>query len=179
MSDTKAVFRTLVDGSNEGVAISAIQQLDLATLKNGLLGFSFKTSLDEAVLPTLNPDGTIAVSLGAAGVTLTNRNENLTGSLTSVAVATITLTASKKYSEITANMSCLRDTLFQLVWDNNGTPTVLDDVLLGAGQYTMPMKLDEYIFTAGATGTQTLKIMGKNLDKISAMRARVSAKELA
>jgi len=179
MSDTKAVFRTLVDANNEGLGIRSIQQGDTTSTKDGLLGFSFRDSDLNAVLPVLNPDGTIAVSLGAAGVTLTNRNENLTGSLTSVAIATITLTASKKYSEITANMSCLRDTLFQLVWDNNGTPTVLDDVLLGAGQFTMPMKLDEYIFTAGATGTQTLKIMGKNLDKVSAMRARVSAKELA
>lgn len=178
MANIREVFPVLEDSNNEGVALRAMQEGDTPASKNGLIGFSFKDASGNVVLPTLNGDGTIAVSSGAPGTALLNRGSN-TGSLSAVTVASLTLTASTGYAEMQYSVSCRRSCLFQVIWTNDATDNILCEVLVDAGQYSFKADLGDYTFTAGATGTQTLKIVGLNLEKASNMYATIQATELA
>lgn len=177
MSHVRESFPVLVDATGEGTDIRAMQVGDAPASKNGLIGFSFKDSSGNVVLPTLASNGTLPVSLGAASTPKSVRNENA-GSLTALVVASLTLTASKVYEELCVTVSSYQETHFQLVQVDDATTTVIDDYIVGPGQYTFHADLCNTTITAGATGTQVLKIMGTNLKKASNMQARISAAEL-
>lgn len=154
---------------------------DAAAGKEGLVAFAFKDSTGDLVLPQLDSSGALPVS---AAVTSTRKKsqagELAAGSATiaDVTNASIALTASKVYYGITAIVSSRRDSLFQLVQVNDATTTVLAEAIVGAGQYTFEFDLPDYQFTAGATGTQTLKIMAKNFEALSSLRAVLTVNEV-
>jgi hypothetical protein len=179
MADENPLFRTLKDSSNVAHAIDKINSGDAPGSKNGLLAFGFRDSAGNVVLPQLTAGGAIPVDSNAAmGTPIKIRGENA-GSLSAVAVATLSLTADESYDDIHANVSCLRETLFQLVQIDDATETVLADALVGAGQYSFHFDLGCVSITAGSTGTQSLVVRGINLDKISTMRANVCAYQAA
>lgn len=177
MADESPLFRTLKDSSNVAHAIDKMIEGDSPSAKNGIIAFGFKNSAGNVVLPQLTAGGAIMVDANAsAGDPIHARGENA-GSLTDIDVATITLTADKVYSDIEAIGSCLRETLFQLVQDNNGSETVIGDFLVGAGQFSFQWMMDCVQITAGSTGTQELILRAKNLDKVSTIRGAVCAFE--
>lgn len=178
MADVRETFPVLEDANGEGVALREIQEGDSAALKSGSLGFSFKDASGNAVLPTLTANGSIPTSSGAAATPLLARGQNAGSVGVDVDIAVLTLTANEKYEEIRANVSCFRESIFQIVQVDDATTTVLDEILVGPGQYTFSVDLKEYLITAGASGTQELKVIGQNLQKSSTMRARISASEL-
>jgi hypothetical protein len=75
-------------------------------------------------------------------------------------------------------VSCFRDAHFQIVQVDDVTETILADILVDAGQPTVAMQLEGLSFTAGSTGTQQLKIMGKNMNAQSALRGTISVIEV-
>lgn len=154
---------------------------DASAGKEGLVAFSFKDFTGDLVLPQLDTNGAIQAALAPTYT----RKKSLAGelaagssSLANVTNATIALTVNKVYRGITALVACRRDALFQLVQVNDATSTVLAEVIVGAGQYTFEAVFPDMEITAGATGTQTLKIMAKNFEALSSLRATITAQEV-
>ena len=177
MSNVREVFPILSDVNDAGVSARAIQEGDAPSTKNGMLGFSFKDSAGNVVLPQLTSAGEIKVAADSGGTQLSNYNFNV-GSLTPVTVASITLVASTDYRNIVASASCFRETIIEIVHSNNAVETVLSTFLLGPGQYSFNLPMDNSLFTAGATGAQLLLLKGTNLQKISNIYGRVSVEQL-
>lgn len=225
MADIRESFATLEDSATqEGKALAARQEGDAAAAQNGAIGFAFKDSSGDVVLPSLDAAGNVPVvvdhqdlegdaaagkeglvafafkdstgdlvlpQLNAAGALpvseaiTTTRKKSTAGelaagssTLANVTGASITLTASKVYYGIHAVVSSRRDSLFQLVQVNDATSTVLAECVVGAGQYSFEMLFPDLEITAGATGTQTLKIMAKNFEALSSLRAVITVKEV-
>jgi hypothetical protein len=225
MADLRESFATLEDsGTQEGKALAARQEGDAAASQNGSIGFSFKDSTGNVILPALDAAGNVPVlvdhqdqegdaaagkeglvafafkdstgdlvlpQLNAAGglpvsvATISTRKKSQAGelaagsaTLANVTNASITLTASKVYYGITAIVCSRRDSLFQLVQVDDATSTVLAECIVGAGQYSFEMLWPDMEITAGATGTQTLKIMAKNFEALSSLRATLTVNEV-
>jgi len=178
MADVRESFPTLEDGLGEGVTLAARQEGDSPATKNGSIGFSFKDSAGNVVLPQLTAGGAIKVDTDAANGTEKKAAAKVTGNATEVMVAEITLTASKTYAEIFSRQSCFRDAIFRLVQLDNVTETELDYALCGPGQFTNEMGFKNLKITAGSTGTQKLKVMAKNVNTLSDFRAAITCVEL-
>lgn len=176
MADEAPLFKVLQNASGTAEAIDKVESGDAPGTKNGLIGFSFKDSSGNLVLPQLTAGGAVMVDSGAsAGTPLHARGANLTGSLTVVTIATLTLAVDEIYDSIEAVGSCLRETLFQVIQLDDATETILGEFLVGAGQYSFHFNMDCIRITAGSTGTQSLLLKANNLDKISAIRGSVCA----
>lgn len=178
MAIEREVFPTLADTAGVGAALSKAAAGDAATGKIGSVALGFKDSSGNLVLPTLTSDGKLPVSTQSPGTCKSVAAKN-TGSLTRVAVGTITLTATKTYSEIAFDVACSRTTLFELIHNNDGSEVELGYGMVGPGQFSHNFYEPCKEFVAGATGTQELIIYGTNIDKASNMYASVSCLEKA
>jgi len=183
MADLREVFPILQDSATgEGEAPISRIEGEAAAGQEGLIGFSFKDSSGNVILPALTPQGKIPVDTEAAAANCLDANGELAagsvGTIVDVTGAVITLTASKTYRKIGILASCLRASLFQLVQVDDITETVISEVVVGPGQFTVCCELGCLQFTAGATGTQELKVKAKNFNHASSLRATVTAEEL-
>lgn len=154
---------------------------DAAAGKDGLVAFAFKDSAGNLVLPQLTASGAISVTSAVTSARKKSPAGELaagSGSLANVTGAAIALTATKIYYGISAIVCSRRDSLFQLVQVDDATSTVLAEAIVGAGQYTFEMMFPDMQITAGATGTQSLKIMAKNFEALSSLRATLTANEV-
>lgn len=183
MVDEAELFNTLDDGG-AGAAPKKMQEGDSPTTANGLIGFSFKDSSGNVVLPTLDASGRVPVTPEAPGVCYYANGELAAGSLSlaDITGANATLALEKSYSKIGGIFSCLQTSLGQIVHvdDSAGTPveTVLGEFIVGPGQFTFCCELHCFILsTVGNTGVQDLKLKGQNFRKLSSMRGSVSALE--
>ena len=185
MVDEAELFNTLDDGG-AGAAPKKMQEGDSPVSANGSIGFSFKDSSGNVVLPQLDASGRVPVTPDAPGTCYYANGELAAGSLTlaDITNAVTTLVLEKSYSKIGAFASCLQASLFQIVHvdDAGGTPveTVLGEFIVGPGQYSFQAFLECFILsTFGNTGTQELKLKGQNFRKLSSLRGSVSALEAA
>jgi hypothetical protein len=179
-TDVAEIFNVLDDGTGAGAALSKTVVGDSPAAKNGVTAFAFKDSSGNVVLPQLLSDGRLPVSLDDISGTIKRaRGEIQAGTLTATVLtgSTITLTASKKYSELSCIVSSRQDALFQLIWSDNGSETVLADLIVGSGQFTAQYTPSADQFTAGAVGTQQLYIKGNNFQKASALAGSLSCIE--
>lgn len=96
-----------------------------------------------------------------------------------VDVATLSLSTSKSYNSIEWKVSSTQDTYWKLVQVNDTTETILDDLITGAGQYSIKIDLKNLSFTSGSTGTQSLKVVGNQLShgKATSLYATIGAVE--
>jgi hypothetical protein len=178
MADVREVFPVLEDGSNVGAALSKSQAGDASSAKVGLTGFTFRDSSGNLVLPQLTASGKIAVDAGtAASGTCKADYDTNAGSLTNVNLGSITLTASKVISDVEAQLSCSRSALAEIVWDDNGAETILGWIMTGPGQFTAHLDINCLTFTSGATGTQSLILRAKNLDKAASLYGTIACLE--
>lgn len=225
MADLRESFATLEDSSTqEGKALAARQEGDAAAAQNGSIGFSFKDSSGNVILPALDAVGNVPVLVdhqdqegdaaagkeglvafafkdsagdlvlpqlnGAGGIPVavaegytrlkSSAGELAAGSSTLALVtgAAITLTTNKVYYGISVVGSCRRDSLFQLQWVDDATTNVLAEFVVGAGQYSFMLQMPDMQFTAGASGTQTLRIQAKNFEALSSLRATITVREV-
>lgn len=138
------------------------------TAKQALIGFSFKDSAGNVVLPQLTSEGKIAVDFEGAGTSLSgSSNGEVAGALSLVTVCDITLGAAKTYGKIHANVCCFKETLCYLIWLDDTTETIIGHALLGPGQYSAIIDLKIKEVVTGAVGTQQFILKAKNLVKIS------------
>lgn len=185
MADIREIFPIIENVStNEGEALGRRQEGEVGAAINGLIGFSFKDSGGNVVLPSLNDEGAIVVS-SDGGTTIRANGELAAGSasLADVTGASITLSLGDSYNCISAVVCSRRDSLFQIVHvdDAGGTPaeTVLLECIVGSGQFSFKMDLSKDILdTTGGTGDQVLKVKGQNFNVQSSLRAAISANEL-
>jgi hypothetical protein len=178
MANLRESFPTLENTTTEeGVALGARIEGQSSAGVNGAIGFAFKDVDGNVVLPQLNAQGQVPVTMEQVGNNLYARGENA-GSATEVLLATIALATSKTYEDIFLQVSCFRDTEFRLTWNNNGVETELAAALVGPGSLTFGQLLEGVEFTSGATGTQQLKIYGQNQNALSTMKATIAVKEI-
>jgi hypothetical protein len=192
MADLRECFSVIQDDvSGAGECLISRIEGEAAAAKEGLIGFSFKDSSGNVVLPQLDSQGRLPVIVDAvAGTCIHENGELAAGSndvLADVTGASATLTVGKTYTKIGIMGSCLRASLFQLQYidDDGGAPTttVLGEFLVGPGQYSFCCELHcRELDTTGGTGTQTLKLQAKNFagspSNVSSLRGAISALEL-
>jgi hypothetical protein len=179
MADQRESFPVLEDGTGAGAALSKMLEGDSPSTKNGSIGFSFKSSAGNVILPTLTTDGRIPVSDDAAGTLLKNATV-VAGNGTEVTILEITLAASKTYVSIQGRVTCFAESVYRLIFSNNAVETELDYALVGPGQFTAEIGLPKLEITSGGTGVQKLIIKGINsFNKVSDFRASLHAVEVA
>lgn len=182
MTDVRTSFPTLeISGTEVGAPLHRVLEGDAYAAKNasaalvakdvtGLLLKYLKVDANGALLVTSDAVATCKKARGelAAG----------SGSLVLVTGATIPLTVDKEYREIGFIVSCQRDALFQIVQVDDATETILGEIVVGSGAYTVSDQLHCLSFTAGSTGTQALKIVAKNFNALSSLRASITVEEV-
>lgn len=182
MSDLRESFPTLENASTgAGEAPIARTEGEAAAAQRGSIGFAFKDSSGNVVLPQLTAEGKILVDTEASNGSPVRAQGKVTPAAinTVTVIATLTLVATRFYRNIEAMASCFRDSEVEVVWNDNGTPTTLWQGLVGPGQYSLATVLRNLQIQAGATGTQQLLLRGTNLDKVSDLRGTIIAIENA
>jgi len=180
MSEIRESFPTteLADGTGAPLA-NAVNTVTDPTGLNGSIGFAFKDSAGKVVLPILDAEGRLPVTLEGAGTELSGSGFLAAGSATMVAItsADITLSPSKTYTQLRVNVSCFRDALFNVIQQNDVTLTVIGRIRVGSGQYTFEWTAGKKYVVAGATGVQKILIKGQNMNTQSEMSAELSCVE--
>jgi hypothetical protein len=164
-----------VDDSGNLTNLPVKQEGDAPADAIPVLGF--KDSAGNLVAPQLNSSGQLPVSLEVSGNSLYARGK-VAGNLSQVTVATLALTVDKYYEDLQFIVSCFRDAVFEIIWNNNGSETILAEALCGPGQYTVNALLKHVEFQAGSTGTQQILVKAINLNATSDFRATVSVVEI-
>lgn len=180
MSEVRESFPVLENtGTGAGEALASKQEGVAPGSDNGLMALAFKDSSGDLVLPQLDAEGRLPVTLEGVGVEKSAAGElaDGSGSMADITGASISLTVDKVYGQIKFNVSCFRDAYFNIVWVDDGTPTVIGRARCGSGQYTVSVDLHKKLLTAGSTGVQVLKIQGQNMNTQSAMSAEISCIE--
>lgn len=183
MGDLRESFPTTEDRvTGAGKAIAATVEGQTPTAQNGIIGFAFKDSAGNVILPQLDTQGRLPVSTETQGTRLRNRGV-ATGVLMAatgfgtptVLIASVNLTASKTYGDMAGHVSARRGSLFQMVYsDAGGSSVVLDEAIVDSGQYTANIGLgpQEDTFSVPASATSpVMKILGGNYENISDLHA--------
>jgi hypothetical protein len=174
MADIRNSFPTMEDSSQVGVVLSASQEGDAAAGKNGSVGFAFKDSTGDLILPQLSAGGNIPVEFTDSGVPKSGSSAGaIAGSLTAVTVAEATLSLSKTYKRISMVGACFKEAIFDIVQKDDATETILASGLVGAGEYTINLNLGDTQFSSGASGVQKIILKGYNLSKVSDLRGSI------
>jgi hypothetical protein len=192
MADVNEVFNILADSSTGAgeAAISRIEGEAAASIA-GLIGFSFKDSSGNVVLPSLDASGRLPVVTDAVAGTCYNEHGELAAGSTTIAKVTgaeITLAAAETYTNISATGCCLRTSLFEVTHiDDEGvgdTETILEEFIVGPGQFSFQTSLHCLdLDTTGGTGTIVLTLRAKNFTSTptaqSSLRGTVTALQIA
>lgn len=180
MADLRTSFIVLEDSATQaGLPMHKALEGELVANKNGHAAFVAKDSALKFKYLEVDDAGALKVSTGADYACLSDEGTNA-GSTSDVDLITLPLVAEKVYYDIEALLSCFRDSVFKIVWSNDGVETVLvPGVRVGAGDYNEMLRFQCMEFTAGATGVQSLIVRGKNLQVASTLDATISIKEKA
>jgi len=100
------------------------------------------------------------------------------GSTSFVTLVTIPLALDSIYKEIEFVCSSRRDSLFQVVWQDDGTDKIQEDVVLSGGNTTFGFHASSKRFRSGAGGTQTLILRAKNFEDISCLRGSLDVQQI-
>jgi hypothetical protein len=181
MADLREAFPILEDLTGAGVAPSKSENGDASAGKVGATVWAFKDASGNLVHPQLTPDGRIPMTQDAAGTFRNAKGELASGSATfaDVTGASLTLAPSKTFVKLSAMVSCFREAIFQITQINDASTTILAEIVIGPGQYTFTWTQPDFEISSGSTGTQTLKVVGKNLDKLSSLRATITCVEVS
>ena len=181
MSEKRSSFPTLELGDQAGQALTAKIQGESAAAAYGSVGFAYKDSSGNVVLPTLTPQGRVPVDSEANnGSWLSNRGEDSDGSVSGTfsTIASINLSNDDIVDEFNYAVSGRKGGLFQVCLDDDGVISVLEDIVLESGHYTHSASVKTEV-TAGSTGTQKILIRAHNWETVlanaSALRASLRA----
>lgn len=183
MTELRVSFPVLEDASTQaGLPIHKVLQGDTLTAKNAHGVFAYKDAAGNARYAKVDSQDRIIMSPnGGDTAELWERGELAAGqpntSFATVTGALIALTPGLSYNTVRAVVSCSRDAQFQVVWNDDGAETILEDVVLEAGESTQQVDIN-LPFDAGATGTQELKLVAKNLNAQSALRGTLAVTEV-
>lgn len=184
MADPREKFSTLEDASTKvGLTLTKVAEGDASAGKNYLGALTAKDISGNLRFPLVDAQNRLSVVTDSGNeACLSSKGELAAGSATLVDVtgSPITLVPDLVYEEIGFIFSCRQDALFQIVQTDDVTDTVLAEIVIGAGQYTVAGQLHCLSFTAGSTGTQELKVVAKNFDALplSSLRATLTVSEI-
>lgn len=182
MADPRVSFPVLEDASTQaGLPLHKAVTGDASAARNAHAALVATDAAGNLQYPKVDSQRRLFVSPNVGDfANLSERGEHAAGSATFVTVtgALITLVADLVYQEVGLLVSCTRDAHFQVVQVDDATETILADVMLEAGESVFGIVIPNLTFTAGSTGTQALKIVGKNLNALSALRATLSVTEV-
>jgi hypothetical protein len=182
MADLRTSFVTLEDPTTPfaGMPLHKALEGDPIASKNahGALVAKFNDSgTDKFAYLEVDSAGNLLVATAANYAGLSN-DGSVAGNASYTQVAIITLTADKVYKDLEVLCSCFRDCIFQVIWNDDTTPTTLvSGIRVGAGTFNEMASFQGLEFTAGVTGTQSLEVKAKCLNALSDMSATVSIKE--
>lgn len=165
MANQVEVFNILADSTTgEGeAAISRIEGEAAASIA-GLIGFSFKDSSGNVVLPQLTDDGKIPVTSDDPGVHIDGHATVTPAGLdTQTTVITLTLVAEKDYSLKFLSAANTFTTFWEIEQTDDATTSIEHAFITGPGHYTEQVNAGCLKFTAGASGTQELTLYGTQL----------------
>ena len=170
------VFKILRDASTgAGVAPVARIEGDSGAAVEGIIGYSFKDSSGNVILPQLTSAGKIPVETGAVGVKKSADGQDVAGSTAAFQdVCAATLTVDVEYTNIVAHACASRTTLYRVTQLNDAAETVLAEFMVGPGCMSFRFDDPNIEFTAGSSGTQSLNLQGKNLFKVSVLSGNIS-----
>lgn len=182
MADPRPSFAVLEDSATQaGLPLHKVLQGDALASKNALAALGFKDASGNLRYPVVDENDVQLVKLAGGYVAnLSEKGELAAGSgtLADVTGAELTLQNSKVVNNVSLLVSCRRDALFQVVWVDDVTPTVLAEVIVGSGAYSLAELIPSLEFTTGASGDQKLKLMAKNFEALSSLRGTISAVEV-
>lgn len=182
MADPRVSFPVLEDPSTQaGLPWHKVAQGDALAGKNAAPTIVARNAAGNLRYLLVDSTDRLVVAPSTGDVAyLSERGELAAGSATfaDVTGAVLTLVADLVYKEVGVLVSCTRDAHFQIVQDDDGTETILADVMLEAGESTFGLVIPNLTFTAGSTGTQELKVVAKNMNALSALRATISVTEV-
>lgn len=181
MADPRTSFTVLEDSSSQaGLPLHKVLEGDAYAAKNALPALVAKSGTNLTYLKVNPTTGALLVDTGAATECLKAKGELAAGSssLALVTGATIPLAVSTTFESVAFIVSCRRDALFQIIQVDDVTETILGEIVVGSGQYTISDQLHCLSFTSGATGTQSLKVMAKNFEALSSLRASITVEEV-
>jgi hypothetical protein len=183
MTDQREVFTIVEDKTTAGLGVALKGKAEgdpVADIQMPVLACE-DSSGNEAKIP-LASDGGVAVTFASAGTKKRDSATVTPGALnTDTDVSVITLTATETYQVRFFKGSSFQPCEFRLEHDDNGTPDELARVVCQPGDNKFESKGGEDVieFTAGATGTQELKIIGSQIrGPLSDMHGSVGILEL-
>ena len=155
----------ITNNNNEGDSPThAVNDTTTATAIAGMAGYAYKSNAGNVTLVQLTSDGKVPVSFDSPNTPISDSDSATPGALnTDVDVVTLTLTASTTYQVEFAAGSHFRACEMRIEHDNNGTPDVKHRWKVGSGDPNYSDTPACIQVTAGASGTQELKIIGKQL----------------
>ncbi len=180
MADLEEVFKITQDSvTGAGEAPVARDEGEAASGHGGLIGFSFKDSSGNVILPALTAAGKIPVDTAAVAGTVIRANATVAGTGGVAAdVVTLTLAVNEVYNMADFMGASSRIAKWEIVWNNNGVETVLDVFITGPGQFSFAEEPKNLQVTAGATGTQELILRGTALFRGTDLHGRFSIIDL-
>ncbi len=113
----------------------------------------------------LDASGRIPVSTfpSSAGTKISD-SDTVVGVLnTATDIVVLTLAVATAYEIPQFIGAATFSTLWEVIWNDDGTEEVLGQFLTGPGQFSFGDRLEDVVFTSGATGTQELKLVATQL----------------
>lgn len=185
MADPKSVFNILGDtaASDTGLSWSKVLHNDPFAGKNAGPVLTFRNAANNLRYALVDAQDRVMVNSDEGDTACLSASGELAagsvGTLVEVTNAEILLQTAMEYEDIGFVVSCRRDSLFQIVWDDDGAETVLAEAVVGAGAYTVGQELHCLAFTSGATGTQRLIVKAKQFEGVaSSLRATITVTEI-
>lgn len=181
MADPKSRFAILADFTTAvGQMVHRALQGDPILNRNAVPVLGFKNAAAQFRYPAVDAQDRVLVSANAGDLAeLAMPGELAAGSLTlaDVTGAVITLQNSYQYQDIEVLVCSREDSLFQVVWDDDGSETVLGEIIVAAGHNTVAAKVPGP-FASGATGTQELKLVAMNFEVLASLRGTIGVTEV-
>lgn len=182
MPDPREIFPILEDASTQaGLPIHKVLQGDALAAKNAVPVLGFKDAAGNLRYPKVDAQDRVLTNSDVGDeACLSARGELAAGNaaFTLVTGAVITLQADFEYHSVGFLVSCRRAAHFQIVQVDDATETILADIILEGGQPTASEEMHCLSLVAGSTGTQELKVVGKNFEALSALRATITVTEV-
>jgi hypothetical protein len=168
MSNPRETFPTLKDSDGAGIVLD--QALDGATEvagKNGAIGFAFKDSDGNVVLPQLTEDGKIMVDTEAyAGTEKSNYGTvvNLAKNTRTKVAEISALALSKVHELMFKEGACTQPCLWEIEIMNDAAPTIISAWLTGSGQYSQAAAPKAVTFTPSGVTTRKITLYATIFD---------------
>lgn len=150
-----------------------------ATNKEGLVGFSFKDSSGDVILPQLNDEGALPVTQDS-GTQIDGFGENAGNKVAFEDLVTLVLTLENSYNKLCGTISASRQTEWEIVHIDDVGVTDTETLLGKFVTHSAPFHFEclPKFDTVGGTGVQNLVLRAQNQDAVTPMYGTMCVNEL-